>query len=95
MKEEIGSWVITNFLEVVRFFMLNFELYWMVLRLSKEDDKMVIQSDSLEGIKTIHESDSKISNFILIRLIHHILSQENQRILRFIPKESLINEQIA
>ncbi|MBA0865272.1 hypothetical protein Goshw_010691 [Gossypium schwendimanii] len=50
-------------------------------------DKVIIQSDSLEVIKTIIGNSFAASNSALIRRIHNILSQENQWFLRYITKE--------
>ncbi|MBA0688254.1 hypothetical protein Goari_006056 [Gossypium aridum] len=49
--------------------------------------KVVIQFDSLEEIKAIHGSVLKASRSALIRRIQRILSQENNWILRYIPRE--------
>ncbi|MBA0847843.1 hypothetical protein Goshw_024287 [Gossypium schwendimanii] len=40
------------------------------------DAKVVIQSDSLEAVKAIHESTLKTSHSALIRRIHRILSKK-------------------
>ncbi|KAH1122786.1 hypothetical protein J1N35_005946 [Gossypium stocksii] len=50
-------------------------------------NQVVILSDCLEVVKAILGSSSANSNSALIRRIHNILSQQNQWILRYIPRE--------
>ncbi|KAK5771280.1 hypothetical protein PVK06_047470 [Gossypium arboreum] len=53
----------------------------------RENGNVIIQSDSLEVVKAIHENVSKNSSSALLRRIHRILSQERQWILRYTPRE--------
>ncbi|MBA0685172.1 hypothetical protein Goari_026711, partial [Gossypium aridum] len=91
MRNENGGWILGSNKFLGNCLILNAELWDILdglkLILQRGYNKVVIQLDSLEVVKVIHRSISKISNSALIRRIHHILTQESQWILRYIHRE--------
>ncbi|MBA0559227.1 hypothetical protein Golob_016203, partial [Gossypium lobatum] len=82
MRNENGGWILGYNKFLGNCLILNAELWDILdgLKLIQQRgyNKVVIQLDSLEVVKAMHRSISKISNSALIRRIHHILTQESR-----------------
>ncbi|KAH1115159.1 hypothetical protein J1N35_008537 [Gossypium stocksii] len=91
LRDKNREWILGYNKYLGNYLILNVELWGILDGLEliqcRGNAKVVIQSDSLEAVKAIHENAWKTSHSALLRRIHRILSQERSWLLRYTLRE--------